>query len=578
VRHPTLGLLALGAAGLAAAAFFHHHSTTTASVPPARALLRASAAGGPGRGAPPASDAERFTAEGPYTVNMADVPVGQYDPDNPYDTGRWRESESILPEAEVERLQQEAMALPPSDRVQRVAGGPPTRAFVTGAAFDSIDTLGCCGGGASVPPDPEMAAGPNHVISTVNVAFLIQDTTGAVLVGPTTFSSFFSAIGGNPCAGYTDPNVLYDESADRFFLGIDAGGPGAQYCFAVSQTGDPTGFWNLYHFAANVGGNFFDFPQAAVGRDAIYMGGNMFAGVNFAEGRVWAMDKAAAYAGGAVTVVSLSTSGDSTPQPMHLHGWLQGTWPTSGPEYILTDDIFDGATYGLLTWTDPFGSNVLAAAGTVDLNAATGVVAGFPINAPQSGGGTLQNNDWRGLDAEWRNGHIWITNAIACNPGAGTVNCVRWAEVDPSGPSVVQAGVFSSNGDHRIRPDLAVDQCNDMAVGYTKTNTSIFPAVWVTGREAGDTPGTVQAETSIKAGEVNYTAFDGSPHRWGDYSGMTVGPDGSTFWYLGEYSKSIAAAAKWGNYIGSFRFASCSVVFADGFESGDTSAWSATVP
>jgi hypothetical protein len=32
--------------------------------------------------------------------------------------------------------------------------------------------------------------------------------------------------------------------ADRFILGIDADGTG--YCIAVSQTGDPTGSWNIY--------------------------------------------------------------------------------------------------------------------------------------------------------------------------------------------------------------------------------------------------------------------------------------------------------------------------------------------
>ena len=65
----------------------------------------------------------------------------------------------------------------------------------------------------------------------------------------------------------------------------------------------------------------------------------------------------------------------------------------------------------------------------------------------------------------------------------------------------------------------------------------MFPGVFVTGRENGDPAGTVQSEVQLKAGEIAYTAFDGSPHRWGDYTGMTIDPNGSTFWYLGEYSK-----------------------------------------
>ena len=81
----------------------------------------------------------------------------------------------------------------------------------------------------------------------------------------------------------------------------------------------------------------------------------------------------------------------------------------------------------------------------------------------------------------------------------------------------------------------------------------------MTGRESADPLGTLQAEVEIKAGELTYTAFDGSPFRWGDYSGMTIDPDGETFWYLGEYSKDTGTAVgRWGTYIGSASFAACS--------------------
>ena len=68
----------------------------------------------------------------------------------------------------------------------------------------------------------------------------------------------------NPnCTGVFDPNAVYDEQADRFVLGIDA--DGVNYCIAVSQTGDPTGSWNIYSFQTGSSTDFFDYPHAGIG-------------------------------------------------------------------------------------------------------------------------------------------------------------------------------------------------------------------------------------------------------------------------------------------------------------------------
>ena len=288
------------------------------------------------------------------------------------------------------------------------------------------------------------------------------------------------------------------------------------------------------------------------------MGSNQFLG-GFLEGRVFALDKFAMYSGNPLTVSSRSTGDDSTPQPMNLHGFLQGTWPVAGPHYIMTE-VYDGALHSVWSWDDPFGADLFGKVGDVDLNAATGVTAGFPIDVPQAGSSDeLQANDWRGLDTEYRNGKIWMTNTIACNPGGGTVDCIRWAQIDPAGPTVLDAGVFSSPGEFRFFPDLAVNDCDDMAVGYTKSSSVMFPAVWMTGRESGDLPGTLQSEVEVKAGEISYDSFQTTPHRWGDYSGMTIDPDGQTFWYLGQYSKDISnfGTTTWGNFIGSSLYPDC---------------------
>jgi hypothetical protein len=107
----------------------------------------------------------------------------------------------------------------------------------------------------------------------------------------------------------------------------------------------------------------------------------------------------------------------------------------------------------------------------------------------------------------------------------------------------------------------------------------MYPGIFVTGRESDDPAGTLQAEALIHAGEGQFSCFDGAPFRWGDYTGMTVAPDGSTFWYLGDYSGDLNnGTCKWANWVASFQFDSCQSdgIFTDGFESGDTSQWSST--
>jgi hypothetical protein len=528
----------------------------------------APAGAGPGAAVPLEANeatAVLMDAVEPVNVDMSDVPAGVYDPNNQYD--RWLrgeidlESESIVSQVEMEAMRQASLNLPPmAENVLSLQNTLQPTTLKSGVAFAGIDISQCCGGGSSVPPDPELAVGRDHVILVVNVAFAIYSKTGAVVKAATTFASLFQNVPG--CSGMFDPNVLYDDAYDRYIMGLDAAGQ--YYCVAVSQSGNPMGGWNLYRFPMNSGGYFFDYPHAGVGRDAIYVGGNMFTGSNgpFSHSRVWALPKMAMYQNQPAAAVqrSLPVQQYSTPQPLKLHGAAQGDWPADAPHYILVERDFNARDHTLFAWNDPFGANTFSTVGSFNLVTATGVPAGMPIAVPQSGAGLLQANDFRPLDFEYRNGYGWAAMTIACNPGGGTVNCVRWAQINLSNAAVVQAGVLASNGEHRFFPDLAVNDCNDMVVGYSKSSAGMYPATWVAGRRSSDPPGALQPEVQFKAGEIAYTSSsnDPSPHRWGDYTGMTIDPDGKTFWYAGQYSKITGIAnRRWGIYIGSFEFDTC---------------------
>ncbi len=57
--------------------------------------------------------------------------------------------------------------------------------------------------------------------------------------------------------------------------------------------------------------------------------------------------------------------------------------------------------------------------------------------------------------------------------------------------------------------------------------------------------------------------------RWGDYSAMTLDPDGCTFWYTTEYANSDQTFDhRWLTRIGAFKYAQCTTVGNGGTVSG----------
>lgn len=536
-----------------------------------------SGAGQAGDEAPPGSEVIVHDPVVGSAIDLSELPEEVDNGDSMYQ--RWLngeidldEEESLLtPEQQAELIQ--TMADPgPSPNIQQPINA--LESILLKDSFPGPDLWKCCTSTnqAVVPPDPELAAGPNHLIAAVNIAFEIYNKQGQVLSPNRTFANLFSGIGDCDTLQYLyDPNVLYDEQADRFFLGI-AHFHG-YYCTAVSASNDPTGTWYRYKFQTNLAGGTFDYPHAGIGRDAIYMGGNIFncggGGCTFRDSRIWALNKAQMYANAPTAVVERGIpdgTNSNTPQPANLHGYAQGTWPTGGPHYFIVGKYDDGALYAVFAWNDPFGANNLNQTGQFNLTAATGVQPIYPFTAAQQLGSNarLRTNDWRPLDNEYRNGYLWTTNTISCNPGGGVVTCVRWAQVNPANGNIVQAGILGSNNEYRYFGDVAANHCNDMTMGYTKSSSSTYAGIWVAGREGGDPPNTLQGEALMKAGERSYYSFDPAPHRWGDYTGMTIDPNGRDFWYLGQYSKNIShPAANWGTYIGCYAPTTC-IVPTDG--------------
>ncbi|MEM8997433.1 MAG: hypothetical protein AAGF23_21795, partial [Acidobacteriota bacterium] len=507
----------------------------------------------------------RYLADGPYAVEMADVLALAAEQDPPQTIFEKQERPlkgripGMVPPELAELQQLEALLLPPSSRIQVLDAAPPQKSLTATVARDAISFADA----GTVPPDAEIAASSIFVVVAVNIHFQVFSAANGLPFTPVIplETLMGAAIGSDPnCASRLfDPNVIYDEERDRFLLGVSNG---SDYCLAVSQTGNPLGLWKTYSIAADVGGAFFDYPHVGIGRQALYFASNQFLDLDddgdrdFFESRLFAVDKDRLYAGQSVSVVSWSLSTDgpaSSPQPLKLYGFNDGTLPTSGPDYVLTRPN----RRKLTVWSidDPLGAGTLTRQTDLDVVSFTGVSVGAPIDPPQKGGSFLLAGDTRNLDFEYRNGYSWTVQTISCNPGSGSVSCIRWTQLDPAANTLVDAGVFGIDGSHMIFPDIAVNRCDDMLVGFTRSDSSRYPSVWVAGRASTDPAGTVSFFQEQRAGTAEYFDFGGAPYRYGDYTGATIGPDGTSFWYLGQRSVPAGGlSANWSTHFARYAF------------------------
>ena len=98
---------------------------------------------------------------------------------------------------------------------------------------------------SNIPPDPILAAGPNHLMALVNRFFAIFTKDGSNLqqiYGPTWFNNV--APGNNAF----DPKVIYDHFDDRWvmvWLAVDRDtlNPTSHILISVSDDSDPNGTW-----------------------------------------------------------------------------------------------------------------------------------------------------------------------------------------------------------------------------------------------------------------------------------------------------------------------------------------------
>ena len=120
-----------------------------------------------------------------------------------------------------------------------------------------------------LPPDSQVAAGPNHLVGVVNSIIEIFSKSGAPL-SVSGDNVFFQSVGNCGCF---DSRVLYDQADQRFIISTskrNLSGTSA-LLVAVSQTSDPTGNWNKFEIAPTTT-SWYDFPTLDPNGTLVYNG------------------------------------------------------------------------------------------------------------------------------------------------------------------------------------------------------------------------------------------------------------------------------------------------------------------
>ena len=422
-----------------------------------------------------------------------------------------------------------------------------------GLDFDGIGADGVA------PPDTNGSVGATQFAQIVNVEYAVYEkTSSALLLGPTPIHIIWSGFNGDCATGDgSDPVVLYDKAAQRWVVGqmnvkLNA------YCMAVSTTSDATQSYYRYEFS--FGSNTPDYPKLAVWPDAYYWTANTFSSASaFLGANPCAFDRATMLSGGPANAICMqqNPSVDSL-----LPADLDGTTPppTGEPNFYLqmaapsSLNLFkfhvDFTTPANSTFTGPTAIPV----------AAFSEACGGGTCIPQPG--TTQQLDSLGdrlmFRLAYRNYGDHESLVVNHSVMAGSSVGVRWYEIRSPNvtPTVFQQGTFSPDSQYRWMGSIAMDQSGDIAVGYSASSSSNFPAVRYTGRVPSDPAGTMESENSIIEGTGSQTTGSAGS-RWGDYSSMSVDPaDDCTFWYTNEYL-TTNGTFNWNTRIGSFKFTSC---------------------
>jgi hypothetical protein len=209
-------------------------------------------------------------------------------------------------------------------------------------------------------------------------------------------------------------------------------------------------------------------------------------------------------------------------------------------------------------------NSVFTRSATINIAPFTYTVCGYFVFdcIPQPSPGELLDavSEWPMWRLQYRNfgAHETLVGNFTIDAGGDHAG-IRWFELRKSGAgnwTPYQEGTHAPDAHHRFMGSIAMDGDGNIALGYSASSATLSPTIRYATRAVTDTPGALQAEATLIAGNgVQANGFN----RWGDYSSMNIDPtDDCTFWYTNEYYPTTTNQ-NWHTRIGAFKMPGCDI-------------------
>jgi len=459
------------------------------------------------------------------------------------------------------------------------ATGPSTELLFTAAAAapappPSASFLALPDNAVSFNPDTQGAVGPNHLMVTLGSQVRVQDRAGGVL-STVSLDAFWGTLGGS---NVFDPRVIYDSAFQRWIT-VAIANPAtnnSSLLLAVSESSNPGGNWYRHQIRVDLtDGVYAASPNLGLSRDWIIVSAAMRdkTGLFYSSTDVFVFNRSNLHAGGAAAVLlrhKYAPSGSSLDEANILVP--ARSFDTSFPTNFLVAN-WDGSHAGgpgrlrLFSVSGPVGAPVFedyASTPAGGLFASAGGAWGnpswisFPPGntnfAPQSGSTSkIFIGDSRIQNVVHRNGLLWCAHHVFLPTNAATRSAVQWWSITPGG-TVLQHGRMDdpTGAKFYAYPSIAVNRYDDVLLGYSRFAANQFPSANYAFHSYQAVPGTLSADTVLKAGEAKFAVADGEDVLWGDWSGSTVDPVNDTdLWTIQEYAAApVGGIDRWGTWWG----------------------------
>ena len=449
------------------------------------------------------------------------------------------------------------------------------------------------------PTDVNMASGdwPGNqanaqVVEWVNVSYAVfRKSDGAFLAGPILGKALWTGFGGS-CEARNDGDIIaqFDKMAHRWVLFQPVFAAPFASCFAISTSPDALGTYYRYSFPQPVG--FPDYPKLGIQPEAYYQSQNMFnaAGTAYLGAQPCAYNRVKMLVGDptAEQVCTLDNSNGTLFDDSMLPADLDTPelpMPAGTPEvFVGSIDNFASETHvylytykpnfvaGTAVLTGVNGANpILVTTPTVGaaLPAYVGLCSfGTTVCVPQLG--TTSRLDALGDRLMYRlalhrgvnRANVPVTSYLVSHSiaNAGT-GAERWYEFrapgNPTALSLYQGGTYAPDATYRFMGSIAMDKVGNIALGYSRSSSTLHPDIWFTGRVPTDPAGTLDGELPIVSQAVATGSQRATGNRWGDYTSMSIDLDGCTFWYTNQYYTVPNSTFGWSTRVASLKFANC---------------------